>query len=201
MTLLHEPASPTIRRALAIGCAALAAALLLACTGVGDGGVSGTDEFLTRGADVVSDTLPSAPYVRLREASDDRDSFCVAVDALDALDVFSVAFTLTYDSRYARPTSFSTANGCLGLSGATLPAQVDWVLTPNEIVVGWTRDGSLNPTGVSCGRLIEICFDIVGTGSFTMGFTGNVALLRPDGTPVAGIDASRFFDATITTRH
>ena len=192
---------PIWRIALVVSLAALGAGLLSACTGVGDGGTDSTDQYLNRGADVTSDARPADHYVWLRQDVDDRDSFCVAVDVDSGTNVFSAAFTLTYDTRYVRPASYSVMTGCLGLSGSTLPPQVDWSRTPGEIVVGLTRDASSTTTGVSCGHLIDVCFDILDGGTFTLGFTGNLALLQPDGTPVAGIDTSDFIEATVETRH
>jgi hypothetical protein len=192
---------PTWRIVLVTFLAALGGGMLVSCTGVGDGGSSSTDQYLNRGADITSDPRPADHYVWLRQDVDDRDSFCVAVDVDSGLDVFSAAFTLTYDTRYVRPASYSVAGGCLGLSGSTLPPQVDWSRTPGQIVVGLTRDASSTTTGVSCGHLIDICFDILDGGTSTLGFSGSLALLQPDGTAVVGIDSSDFIEAELETRH
>ena len=38
-----------------------------------------------------------------------------------------------------------------------------------------------------CGHMIDLCFDVIGTSTFDMDFTGNLAVLKPDGTPVADL--------------
>jgi hypothetical protein len=102
--------------------------------------------------------------------------------------VFSAAFSLTYDPTLLRYTGFDASTSCLGTGGTVLTPQVDWTTTPGRIVVGLTRNAATTTTGVNgCGHLIDLCFDVIGEGEFDMDFTGNLALLEPDGDPVADL--------------
>ena len=168
--------------ASAIAVAALAS---LSCTGAGDGGVSGTDDYLNRGVTVEPLTPTTTSHVALRETSGDQTTSCISVEARLVSDVFSAAFTVTYDETVLRYTGLSVTSSCLGTAAETLAPQVDALSTPGELVVGFTRNGAVTTTGIdTCGRLIDLCFEVIGEGEFDMDFVGNLALLKPDGTAV-----------------
>lgn len=170
---------------------------VLACHGAGDGGEGATDEFLNRGADVVSFPTTAMTYVQLVEDGGTPTQVCIAVDGFRnrMTDVYSAAFSVTYDQTLVSFVSVDDSGSCLGGSGSTLPTQVN-TDTPGLVVVGMTRDASVTTTGVTCGSLATLCFDIVGEGQFVMRFVGNLALLDPtnDSLPVEWVDA------TVTTR-
>jgi hypothetical protein len=153
---------------------------LLGCHGAGDGGQGATDEFLNRGADVVPLPATTSTYVQLVEQGGTPTQVCIAVDAFrDRItNVYSASFSVTYDPALVHFNSFDDSATCLGGPSNRLPTQVN-TDTPGLLIVGLTRDASVTTTGVTCGPLITLCFDIVGQGQFVMGFTGNLALLDP----------------------
>jgi len=176
--------------------AALTASMMLGCTSSGDGGAGGTDDFLNRGAQVSSDTTAALEYVRLEKVSGDRDSACIGVEAIRAFNVFNASFTLSYDPGVLRYTSFDPAGTCIGSGAEVLPPLVDATTTPGNVVVGLSRNGAITSTGVDCGQLITLCFDVIGDGDTRLTFTGNRQLQDPTGTPVA----MQWLGADLTTR-
>ncbi len=162
------------------------AASVLGCSSSGDGGVTGTNDFLNAGAEVTPRTATMLEYVDITEASGTRTSTCLAIDAHRAFGVFAAAFTLQYDPASLRYRSFDDGATCLGDTSVRLPAQVD-ATQPGLIIVGVTRNAAATTTGVTCGRLIELCFDVIGEGDTQLTFVGNRQLIGPPpaGAPVA----------------
>ena len=179
------------RRVVALVLAGACAALLLSCQGAGDGGVGDTNSYLNRGVTVTPDSFDPATvqsYVTILETAGDATSTCIGVDARRLSDVFSVVFSLTYDPTALRFTGFDASTSCLGTIAVTLTPQVDAGTTPGRLVVGFTRNAATTSTGVNgCGHIIDLCFDVIGTSTFDMDFTGNLAVLKPDGSPVADL--------------
>ena len=164
--------------------AALTASMMLGCTSSGDGGTGGTGDFLNRGAEVTSYTTDALESVRLEKVSGDRDSACIAVEAIRAFNVFNASFTLSYDPSVLRYTSFDAAGTCMGSGAVVLPPLVDATITPGNVVVGLSRNGATTSTGVDCGQLITLCFDVIGDGDTLLTFIGNNEIQDPTGTPV-----------------
>lgn len=183
-------------RILALPLALVATALLSACTGVGDGGQSGVDDFLARGATVVSDGATPNRYVDFVKVSGDRTSACIAIEAhRDVFDLFAVAFTVSYDPAMLRYSGFIDSDSCLGTGAAVLPTQVD-TSAPGRIIVGQSRNSATTSTGVTCGRVVQLCFDVIGEGDTRLEFTGNRALLASDGSTIT----NDWVGATVQTR-
>lgn len=177
-----------LARIIPVLLASACAAALLSCQGAGDGGVGGTNDYLNRGVTVTPDATAALSYVSILETGGDATTTCIGVDARRVSNVFSAAFSLTYDPTLLRYTGFDASTSCLGTGAAVLTPQVDWTTTPGRIVVGLTRNAATTTTGVNgCGHLIDLCFDVIGEGEFDMDFTGNLALLEPDGDPVADL--------------
>ena len=183
--MIRAQGTPVKARLLLATIAALTASIMLGCMSSGDGGSGGTGDFLNRGAEVTSDTTAAWEFVRLEKVSGDRDSACIAVEALRAFNVFNASFTLSYDPGVLRYTSFDAAGTCIGSGAAVLPPLVDATITPGNVVVGLSRNGATTSTGVDCGQLITLCFDVIGDGDTRLTFTGNRQLQDPTGTPVA----------------
>lgn len=162
-----------------------AAAALLSCTSSGDGGTGATGEYLDRGAAITPVAPTALEYVDITKVSGDRDSVCVAVTAHRAFSVYAVAFTLSYDASKLRYVSYDDTANCIGSGTAVLPAQVD-ASQPGQIIVGMSRNIATTSTAVDCGLLMQVCFDVIGTGDTTMAFTGNRQFLGPPptGAPV-----------------
>ena len=162
------------------------AATMLACSSSGDGGVAGTNNYLNAGAEVTPGTATALEWVDIVEASGTRTSTCLGIDAHRAFGVFAGAFTLTYDPVRLRYASFDDSATCLGAASVRLPAQVD-ASQPGRVIVGVTRSAAATTTGVDCGRLIVLCFDVIGEGRSRVEFTGNRQLFGPPpaGAPVA----------------
>lgn len=172
---------------------ALALALALGCTSSGDGGVTGTNNYVNRG--VTLEPIPGSPSpltsVTLVETAGDATTSCIGVRVLRVTDLFAAAFSVTYDPTILRYTGFDASASCLGTGADVLPPQVDAVTTPGRIVVGLTRNaGATNVEIDTCGYLLDLCFEVVAAGEFDMNFVGNLALLKLDGTPVATLTGS-----------
>ena len=183
-------------RILALSSGVVATALLSACTGVGDGGESGVNSFLNRGATIVSDGATANRYVDFVKVTGDRTSACIGIEAhRDVFDLFSAAFTVSYDATKLRYTGLIDSDSCLGTGAAVLPTQVD-ASVPGRIIVGQSRNAATTTTGVTCGRLIQLCFDVIGEGDTRLEFTGNRALLASDGSTIS----NDWVGATVQTR-
>jgi hypothetical protein len=185
-------------RLLLAASAAAATILLVGCTSSGDGGRGGTNDFLNRGATVTSDSPSGPEYVSMTEITGDRDSTCVGIEATRAFDVFNASFTITYDASMLSYTGFVDSNTCLGSGTAVLPTQVDAASTPGQVVVGIARNAANTTTGADCspGELIQLCFNVIGTGSSRLRFTGNTELQDPTG----GTISVEWLDADVDTQ-
>ena len=174
------------RSLASIVAAAACAVVLLACTSSGDGGTGGTDDFLNQGAHVTSDgpAAGNLEYVDLARISGDSTSACIAVEAHRTFDVFNATFTLTYDPTMIEYASFDDAGTCMGSGAAVLPTLVDAATTPGQIVVGMSRNIANTSTGVTCGRLLNLCFTVVGEGDTRLTFTGNREIQDVNGNPI-----------------
>ena len=176
------------RRLGALLLAIIGAAVLVSCQGAGDGGVTDTTDYLNRGVVVTPTATSALSYVSILETAGDATTTCIGVDARRVSNVYSAAFSVTYDPTLLRYTGFDASTSCLGTGASVLAPQVDATTTPGRIVVGLTRNAATTTTGVNgCGHMIDLCFDVIGEGTFTMAFTGNLALLDPTGAPVADL--------------
>ena len=192
---------PNSRRLGALVLAIASAALLISCQGAGDGGVTDTNNYLNRGVVVTPNTTAALSYVSILETAGDATTTCIGVDAYRVSNVFSAAFSLTYDPTLLRYTGFDASTSCLGTGSAVLSPQVDAVTTPGRIVVGFTRNAATTTTGVNgCGHMIDLCFDVIGQGTFTVAFTGNLALLEPDADPVADLGTNWVGGTVVVTQ-
>lgn len=180
------PRAHSVRaRSLALAASLLCCAgLLLACTSSGDGGRGSTEEFLGRGAQVTPDVATSLEYVDLTESSGDSTSTSIAVTAHRIFGVFNATFTVSYDPTALAFSGFDAAGTCMGSGSAVLPPQVDATSTPGDVVVGLSRNIANTTSGVDCGHLIELHFDVIGTGSSRLAFTGNREFQDPTGAPI-----------------
>lgn len=164
--------------------AAACAFVLLSCTSSGDGGSGGLDDFLSQGANVISDGTTALEYVDLAKISGDSTSACIAVQAYRTFDVFNASFTLTFDPTMLDYVSFDDAGSCIGSGSDVLPTLVD-ASTPGQLVVGLSRNSANTSTGVNCGLLLNLCFAVIGEGDTRLTFTGNRELQDPAGAPIA----------------
>jgi hypothetical protein len=183
-------------RALILGAAVSAAALLSGCTSTGDGGASGVTDFLGRGVNIVSDGASVNRYIDFVKVTGDRESACIGIEAhRDVFDAFAAGFTVQYDPSMLTYTGFVDSDSCLGTGSTVLPSQVDST-TPGQLIVGVTRNAASTTTGVTCGRFIQLCFDVAGEGDTRLEFVGNRQLYDSTGAPVS-VD---WVDATVQTR-
>ena len=189
-TVLVRPlnrARRSARLCLAVTGAAFAALALLSCTGAGDGGVSGTNDYLNRGVHVTAPATVPLSHVGLTETAGDATTTCIGVEVHRLSNVFSTSFSVVYDPSVLRYTGSDASTSFLGTGATVLGPQVDATATPGRIVVGLTRNIASVTTGVDSGadgHVLDLCFEVVAAGEFDMIFTGNLAVLQPDGTPV-----------------
>jgi len=200
--------SAPVRRLLVLPLTVLAAVALLACTSSGDGGTGLTDDFLESGALFESDTTPAGgsadPWVGLTQSVDQRTVFCLDVDAYRVSDLYSVAFTLTYDSNQADLRSYSVGDLLIGdFAESDLLVSVDGS-SDGLVLVGLTRKlevhqmEGVSTTGGDPGHLIQLCFDIFGEGTERgVNFIPNLALEDFDGNSLGAVE---WIDGVLTTR-
>jgi hypothetical protein len=134
-----------------------------------------------------------------------RTSICLGVDVSPVLDLFSVAFTLRYDPTVLRYTGFQPGDFLGSASETIVEVSAQPSTAPNSVVVGVTRNAAaIDPdVGVTGrGRIITLCFDLVGPGNSLMVFTGNLAGYNSGGTAPGNVvlDASDFIGGTVTVQ-
>lgn len=176
-----------LRLLLSSALALVVTAALVSCTSSGDGGVGGTNDYLDGGAEVVSAGPTGLEWIDFVEVVGTRTTTCIAVEGHRVLDLFAVAFTISYDERALRYTGYDDDATCVGAVNELTATLVD-ASTPGVIIVGVSRNAGVTTAGVDgCGRMIELCFDIIGEGDTPLTFTGNRVVYGPPptGTPIA----------------
>lgn len=201
---------PNFRTIPTLLVALVAIAGLVACQGAGDGGVTASNQQLSRGATYASAVPPSPgqPQVVLSVASGTRDTVCLGVSSYYALDLYSVAFTLQYDPDVMRYTSWQ--EGSLLGTGSEVLVQVtpQPPTAPDSVVVGVTRNSAVVTGGVTGnGRLITLCFDLVAPATNSpVTFGGaNLVGFNSTGTDPANpahvaLDPADFIGGTVTVQ-
>jgi hypothetical protein len=192
-----------LRSAATALAAAGALVVTLSCTSSGDGGVTGTNNYLNRG--VTLEPIPGSPSpltsVSLVETAGDATTSCIGIKVLRVTDVFAAAFSVTYDPAILRYTGFDASTSFLGTTAEMLPPQVDAITTPGRIVVGLTRNSAVTTVEIDgTGYLLDLCFEVVRPGEFDMNFVGNLALLKLDGTPVVTLTGSDWIGMHVVVR-
>lgn len=193
-----------LRRLLVLPLAAVAVLALLACTSSGDGGGGLTEDFLESGAHFEPtpsgrDGADARPRVELSQSVDQRTTFCLQVDAFRVSGLYSVTFTVAYDSTQADFRGYTVGD----LLGNDLLVSVDGSVD-GQVVVGLTRQfpvhgmTGVNTTGGEPGGLIELCFDVEGEGTDRqVSFIPNLALEDFDGNSIGVVE---WLGGLLTTR-